>query len=249
MPAGAGRPAHITDKALPGVGRGRPVPAPPVAGLPGNAVANLARVTTTSGEQRSTRDLGASQAGAGGPVLRPGAAGHLADAGGIGIWLTLAGAAHAEGTRAIYNRAVETTTSTFEMNPKSLSDQLEWIVEHSGAYPALVALDAAGTVVGFGSLSPYRPRPAYSTTVENSVYVHEDFRRLGIGRAILQGLLGLASAHGFHAVIARIAGSNEASQALHAACGFEMIGVEREVGRKFGRWLDVVCMERLLSSG
>jgi L-amino acid N-acyltransferase len=158
----------------------------------------------------------------------------------------LAGADHAEGTRAIYNRAIELSTVTFEMTPKSLSDQLEWIAEHSGAYPAVVALWTGDMVVGFGSLSPYRPRPAYSTTVENSVYVHEDFQRMGIGRAILEELLRLAEAHGFHALMARIAGGNEASVALHVACGFEMIGVEREVGRKFGRWLDIVCMQRLI---
>jgi len=162
------------------------------------------------------------------------------------VHLALASAVHAEGTRAIYNRAIESTTATFEMTPKSLSDQLEWIAEHSGAYPALVALGPDNQVVGFGSLSPYRPRPAYSTTVENSVYVHEDFQRMGIGRAILEELLRLAQAHGFHAVIARIAGGNEASVALHTACGFEVIGVEREVGRKFGRWLDVVCMQCLI---
>jgi phosphinothricin acetyltransferase len=154
-----------------------------------------------------------------------------------------------EGTRAIYNHAIETSTVTFETSPKSAADQLAWIAEHSGAHPALVALGHAGRVVGFGSLSPYRPRSAYSTTVESSVYVHQDFLRRDIGRAVLQELLRLAEAHGFHAVIARIAGDNEASVGLHMACGFEMIGIEREVGRKFGRWLDVKCMERLVPSG
>lgn len=153
---------------------------------------------------------------------------------------------HAEGTRAIYNEAVETSTATFEMTPRSLSEQLEWVAEHSGAYPAVVVLGGEGEVLGFGSLSPYRPRPAYSTTVEDSVYVHSGYRRRGAGRVLLEELTDLAGAHGFHAVIARIAGGNEASVALHAACGFEVIGVEKEVGRKFGRWLDVVCMERLL---
>jgi phosphinothricin acetyltransferase len=160
--------------------------------------------------------------------------------------LLLAGPAHIEGTRAIYNRAIETSTATFEMTPKTAHEQLEWINSHSGAHPALVAVDERDHVLGFGSLSPYRPRPAYSTSVENSVYVHEDFQRRGIGRAILLELITLAQAHGFHAIIARITGDNEPSVALHAACGFEMIGVEREVGRKFGRWLDVICMERLV---
>jgi phosphinothricin acetyltransferase len=149
--------------------------------------------------------------------------------------LVVARAVHAEGIRSIYNRAIETTTAT-----------LEWIAEHSGAHPAVVAVDDVDSVLGFGSLSPYRPRPAYSTTVENSVYVDKAFQRRGIGRAILEELVRLAEAHGFHVVIARIAGDNDASVALHTACGFEMVGVEHEVGRKFGRWLDVVCMERLL---
>jgi phosphinothricin acetyltransferase len=153
---------------------------------------------------------------------------------------------HAEGLRAIYNREVESGTATFDIVPRSAEDQLEWIAEHSGAHPAVVAVTDEGEVVGFGSLSPYRPRAAYSTSVEDSVYVAEEFQGLGIGRAVLEELLRLAEAHGFHAVLARIAGNNEASVALHAACGFELIGTEREVGRKFGRWLDVVCMELLI---
>ncbi len=151
---------------------------------------------------------------------------------------------------AIYNREVESGTATFDMAPRSLEEQLEWVTEHSGAHPAVVAVSAGDAgedqVVGFGSLSPYRPRAAYSTTVEDSVYVAAGSQGLGIGRALLEELLRLAEGHGFHAVIARIAGGNEASVALHASCGFEMIGTEREVGRKFGRWLDVVCMERLI---
>ena len=125
------------------------------------------------------------------------------------------------------------------------------MAEHSGAHPAVVALmaDDMGeeVVVGFGSLSPYRPRAAYSTTVEDSVYVAEGSQRLGIGRAILEELLRLAEAHGFHAVIGPDRrGQRRLRWRCTQSCGFEMIGTEREVGRKFGRWLDVVCMERLI---
>jgi phosphinothricin acetyltransferase len=109
-----------------------------------------------------------------------------------------------------------------------------------------VAVDADGAVAGFGSLSPYRSRPAYSTTVEDSVYVHHEHRGKGVGRLVLAELVRLAGVHGFHAVMARIVGGHEASIALHTGCGFELVGVEREVGRKFGKWLDVALMQRLL---
>ena len=157
----------------------------------------------------------------------------------------LATAADGEAIRTIYNRAVTETTDTFDMVPRSVEAQQEWLVAHSGAHPAVVAVDE-DEVVGFGSLSVYRSRPAYATTVEDSVYVRDGRRGAGIGRALLAELVRLAAAHGFHVVIGRIVGDNEASIALHRSCGFEPVGIEREVGRKFGRWLDVAVMQRLL---
>jgi phosphinothricin acetyltransferase len=154
-----------------------------------------------------------------------------------------------EAIRAIYNREVLTSTVTFDLVARTVEDQLAWMDEHSGAHPAVVAVDDDGTVCGFGSISPYRPRPAYRTTVEDSVYVDPAYQGRGVGRALLTELVSLAESHGFHAVIARIVGGHEASIALHRACGFEEIGREKEVGRKFGRWLDVVLMQRLLGSG
>ena len=117
----------------------------------------------------------------------------------------------------------------------------------SGAHAAVVATTGHGEVIGFGSLSPYRDRPAYSTTVEDSVYVARDHHGSGVGRGLLTELVQLATAHGFHSMMARIVGGHEASIALHRSCGFDVVGTEREVGRKFGRWLDVVVMQRLLS--
>ncbi len=151
----------------------------------------------------------------------------------------------AEAIRAIYNREVTGSTVTFDMVPRPPDEQLRWLDEHSGAHPALVAVDG-DAVAGFGSLSEYRPRPAYATSVEDSVYVHEDWRGQGVGRLLLDALVEAAQAHGFHAVVGRIVGGHDASIGLHRACGFEIVGVEKEIGRKFGRWLDVVVMERLL---
>jgi phosphinothricin acetyltransferase len=119
------------------------------------------------------------------------------------------------------------------------------MAQHSGAYALIVAEDG-GEVVGFASVSPYRPRPAYSTTVEDSVYVASAHRGHGVGKALLAELVDRARMHGFHSVIARIVGDHDASIALHRSCGFALVGTEREVGRKFGRWLDVDLMQLLL---
>jgi L-amino acid N-acyltransferase len=160
--------------------------------------------------------------------------------------LRLATSDDAEAIRQIYNLEVTTSTATFDLVPRSLEEQVAWLEARSGAHAVLVATED-GDVVGFGSLSPWRDRPAYATTVEDSVYVHRDHHGKGVGKAILGELLATATAHGFHACMARIVGGHEASIALHAACGFEVVGTEREVGRKLGRWLDVVLMERLLT--
>lgn len=152
----------------------------------------------------------------------------------------------AEAIRTIYNREVTGSTVTFDLVPRSLEDQAAWLDAHAGAHPAVVAVAGAAEIAGFGSLSPYRSRPAYSTTVEDSVYVHHDHRSTGVGRLLLAELVRLADVHGFHAVMARIVGGHKASIALHTGCGFQLVGVEREVGRKFGKWLDVALMQKLL---
>lgn len=154
----------------------------------------------------------------------------------------------AEAIRQIYNREVTGSTVTFDLVPRSLAEQEAWLAARSGAHAVLVA-DDGGEVVGFAALSPYRDRPAYATTVEDSVYVRHDRHGQGVGRLLLEALIDLAHQHGFHAIMARIVGGHEASIALHRALGFERVGVEREVGRKMGRWLDVVLMQRLLLGG
>jgi phosphinothricin acetyltransferase len=174
--------------------------------------------------------------------------------------IRLAELADAEAIRAIYNVEVLESTNTFDMVPRTPAEQEAWILQHSGVHPALVATEppdpgprnpgrsgANGEIVlGFGSLSSFHERSGYSATAENSVYVDRAQRGKGVGKALLAELLVLASAHGFHSVIARIAGHNETSIGLHEAAGFELVGVEREVGRKHRQWLDVVELQRLL---
>ena len=156
-----------------------------------------------------------------------------------------AGPADAEAIRAIYNHEIEHETATFDLVPRTLEDQLAWQTARQGAFCVFVA-ERAGEVVGFGALSPYKERPAYRTTVEDSVYVRRDLGRLGIGRAILGHLLETAADGGFHSVMARITTLSEASIALHRSMGFELVGIEREVGRKFNRWLDVALMQYMV---
>jgi phosphinothricin acetyltransferase len=148
---------------------------------------------------------------------------------------------------AIYNHEVLHTTATFDLVPRTLEQQQEWLAARSGAFASIVAVESSGTeVVGFASLSPYKERAAYRTTVEDSVYVRRDRGGQGVGRLLLGRLLETARSSGFHSVMARIEASGVASRALHAAAGFELVGIEREVGRKFNRWLDVVVMQCML---
>jgi phosphinothricin acetyltransferase len=155
-------------------------------------------------------------------------------------------AADATAIAAIYNREVLEFTATFDLVPRSIDDQRRWITERSGAFSAIVAVDPTDGVVGFGALSAYKERAAYRTTVEDSVYVDRSYGGRGIGRALLTELVATARTTGFHSIIARIEASSAASRGLHASCGFELVGIEREVGRKFGRWLDVAVMQLVL---
>ena len=110
----------------------------------------------------------------------------------------------------------------------------------------MLVVENGGRLAGFASLSPYKERAAYRTTVEDSIYVSRDHPRRGIGRALMEHIIDVARDSGFHTVIARIEASGTASRALHEACGFELVGIEREVGRKFNRWLDVAVMQLIL---
>jgi L-amino acid N-acyltransferase YncA len=154
--------------------------------------------------------------------------------------------ADAAGIRSIYNQAVTETTHTFDLVPRTLEDQREWIAQRQGSLAAIVAVSDNGAILGFASLSRYKERPAYSTTVENSVYVATNAHRQGVGSALLEALVQVARDHGYHSIMARIADAQEASITLHTKHGFELVGIEREVGRKFGRWLNVALMQRLL---
>jgi phosphinothricin acetyltransferase len=146
----------------------------------------------------------------------------------------------------IYNYEVENTTATFDLVPRSIESQTEWLAARTGAFTALVAESESGQIVGFAALSTYRDRAGYRTTVEDSVYVHREHQRKGVGRVLLDSLLDVARDSGFHTVIARIDSQSVGSLALHRSLGFREVGIEKEIGRKFGRWLDSVIMQKML---
>ena len=153
----------------------------------------------------------------------------------------------AEAIAAIYNHEVEYETSTFDLVPRSVEEQRAWIAARSGAFSVLVAEDSAQGVIGFAALSTYRDRAGYRTTVENSIYVRRDQHRRGVGKLLLARLLDVARDSGFHTVIARIDAQSTGSLALHRSLGFVEVGIEREIGRKFGRWLNSAIMQKMLT--
>lgn len=157
---------------------------------------------------------------------------------------------HIPAIAALYAHHVLHGTATFETVPP---DAAEFAARHARVTqdggPWLVAVDAAGEVLGYAYAARFRDRPAYRFTCENSIYIRHDQRGKGIGRALLAELLNKAGKAGFRQMIAVIGGGEPASIALHAAAGFDHAGRMRNVGRKFGRWLDTVYMQLALGPG
>ena len=151
----------------------------------------------------------------------------------------------AEALRAIYNHYVAESVATFDLEQRSAEQQMAWMNDRAGALAVLVA-DVDGQVLGFASLSPYKPRAAYRTTVENSIYLAPEATGKGVGSKLMNALIEVARAHGFHSVIARVNAALDASVGLHESVGFEKVGIERQVGRKFGKWQDVQVLQLLL---
>jgi L-amino acid N-acyltransferase YncA len=150
----------------------------------------------------------------------------------------------------IYAHAVRHGTASFELDPPDeteMAQRLMALVE--AGYPYLVA-QRDGTIAGYAYAGPYRARPAYRFSVENSVYVAHDALRMGIGRALMERLIAECEARNYRLMIAVIGDSAQTSSiALHRALGFRTVGAFEGVGYKFGRWLDTVLMQRALGKG
>ena len=145
----------------------------------------------------------------------------------------------------IYNYYVLHSTCTYQEDTETLESRREWFRHHGEQHPVIVA-EADGHVVGWASLSAYHKRSAYRHTVENSVYIHHQHHHRGIGTLLLQELIVRARNLGHHAIIAGIDADQPASVALHTKFQFVKVGQMKQVGLKFGRWLDVIYMELML---
>ena len=147
----------------------------------------------------------------------------------------------------IYNDAVLNTTASADYEPRSLESRYEWFDEHErDGYPIFVATNDAHEVVGWSSLSRYKERYGYRFSTENSIYIHPAWRGRGVGKLLLPPLIDAAREMGLHAILAGISADNEASLKLHAQFGFDKVAHFRETIYKFGQWLDVVYMEKIL---
>jgi len=151
---------------------------------------------------------------------------------------------------AIYAFEVREKTASFEMTPPDEAEMMRRFTAITGGdFPYLVA-ETGGRIAGYAYAGPYRPRPAYRYTVENSVYLDPAFYRRGIGSALLRELIAQCATRGYRQMIAVIGDSaNAASIGLHQSAGFAMIGTHPDVGFKFGRWLDSVQMQLALGDG
>lgn len=144
----------------------------------------------------------------------------------------------------IYNDAILNSVATFDTELKTVEDRLQWLNNHDTMHPVIVA-ESDGKVLGWASLSRWSERAAYDTTAEVSLYVDKDYRNQGIGKRLLEMLTLEGKTVGLHSLIARITEGNEKSFYLHELFGFEDVGTLKEIGKKFGNYLDVRIMQKI----
>lgn len=156
---------------------------------------------------------------------------------------------HGAAILAILNDAIVHSTALYDYQPRTMAQMTAWFeARQAGPYPVIGLEDAAGELLGFASYGPFRAFAAYQYTVEHSVYVRRDARGRGLGRQLLQAVIGRARAQQLHVLVGAIDADNAASIALHRQLGFVHAGTLRQVGYKFGRWLDLALYQLVLET-
>ena len=154
---------------------------------------------------------------------------------------------HGEAILEILNTAIVTSTALYDYQPRTLENMVAWFsAKTAGDFPVIGIENEAGRLMGFGSYGTFRAYPAYKYTVEHSVYVHEDFRALGLGKRLVELVIEAAVRQQKHAIIGAIDASNSASLKLHEGLGFKRVGTLPQVGFKFGHWLDLALVQLTL---
>lgn len=147
----------------------------------------------------------------------------------------------------IYNQGIEDRSATLETSLRSVDERMAWLNSRSVRHPVLVAEDEAEGVVGWGSLNPFNPRPAYDTVADFSIYVERSHRGQGVGDALLKALEARARTLGYHKLVLAALATNTSSARLNARNKFRLVGTYHEQGLLDGEWVDVVIMEKLLA--
>jgi phosphinothricin acetyltransferase len=147
----------------------------------------------------------------------------------------------------VYNQGIEDRVATLETMLRSPEERAEWLAARSSRHPVLIAEDPGGTVLGWGSLNAFNPRPAYDHVVDFSLYVAREQRGRGIGDALLGALEARARSLGYHKMVLAAFPTNVPGMRLYERHGFQTVGIYREQGMLDGRWIDVIIMEKLFS--
>ncbi|CAM3366157.1 N-acetyltransferase family protein [Deinococcus saxicola] len=149
-------------------------------------------------------------------------------------------------TLEIYNHAVLHTTASYDLEPVSLDTRLAWFDHKQAAGWPILVLEDAGRVIGWATYGPFREKPGYAGTVEHSVYIRDGLRGAGLGTLLMNALIADATARNFHVMVGGVAADNAGSLAFHTRLGFVQVAHFRQVGRKFGRWLDLAFLQLVL---
>jgi phosphinothricin acetyltransferase len=156
---------------------------------------------------------------------------------------------HGEAILAIFNEAIVHSTALYDYKPRTMEMMAAWFEgKAKGNYPVIGIENDAGEFMGFGTYDVFRARPAYKYSVEHSVYVDTRFRGHGVGKRLLQEVIAAAQAQNLHVIVGGIDAANDVSIRLHEALGFTYCGTVKQAGFKFGRWLDLVFYQLILST-
>ena len=156
---------------------------------------------------------------------------------------------HGAAILAILNHAITTSTALYDYQPRTMDNMATWFAAKiAGQFPVIGVFDEQQTLMGFASYGTFRAFPAYKYTVEHSVYVHHAYRGQGLAKVLMNAIIEQAQAQGKHVMVGAIDADNAISLKLHADCGFERVGTMPQVGFKFGRWLDLALVQRVLAT-